>query len=405
MKTYVFPGQGSQTKGMGAPLFEEFPELIEKADEILGYSIKTLCLEDPDGKLSLTQYTQPALYVVNALTYFKKLKEMNKQPDFLAGHSLGEYNAILAAGGFDFETGLKLVKKRGELMSRVSGGAMAAVVGLTEDKIKEILRKSEFTGIDIANLNTTTQIVISGYKDDIYNAKPFFEREGAAYIVLKVSAAFHSRYMEDAKNEFENYLKGFKFSELTIPVISNVTANPYDSNNIVSNLAKQLRASVRWTDSIKYLISHGEIEFEELGPGNVLTNLIAKIRSEIPSAHQEKNNIKKVVFNVEENFENQDEITINVDVSSKDESTANNFINNNDEDFEGRTEYKRKLEVTYQKITNWNKAYPVGTKVICKGYKEELKTRTEAMLLFGHRAAIYVENYNGYFALDEIIPV
>ncbi|NEW09008.1 ACP S-malonyltransferase [Paenibacillus sp. SYP-B3998] len=404
MKTYVFPGQGSQAKGMGENLFEEFPDLIEKSDAILGYSIKTLCLENPDGKLRLTQYTQPALYVVNALTYFKKLKGMNKKPNFLAGHSLGEYNAILAAGGFDFETGLKLVKKRGELMSRASGGAMAAVVGLTEDKIKEILRKNELTDIDIANLNTTTQIVISGYKDDIDRAKPFFEREGASYIALNVSAAFHSRYMQDAKDEFEEYLKGFKFSEITIPVISNVTAKPYDPNDVVSNLADQLRCSVRWTDSIRYLISQGEMEFEELGSGSVLTQLIARIKSETPTAQQEATNVKEVAAHAEENLRNQFKETINIESSSREEPTVNKSIDDTDEDIEGRTAYKRKIEVTYQKIADWNKSYPIGTKVTCQGYNEELKTRTKAMVLFGHRAAIYVEDYNGYFALDEITP-
>jgi len=373
MKTYVFPGQGSQVKGMGANLFEEFPDLIEKADAILGYSIKTLCIENQEEKLHLTQYTQPAIYVVNALTYFKKLKEMNKKPDFLAGHSLGEYNAILAAGGFDFETGLKLVKKRGELMSRASGGAMAAIIKLTEDEVKEILRKNELTDIDIANLNSTTQIVISGYKDDLDRAKPIFEREGASYIALNVSAAFHSRYMQEAKDEFEKHLKNFKFSELTIPVISNVTGKPYDPNDVVSILTDQLCSTVRWTDSIRYLISQGEMEFEELGPGMVLTKLIAKIKSETSVAQQDEINVKEVAADAE--------------------------------DMEGKTAYKRKIAATYQKIADWNKIYSIGTKVTCRGYKGELKTRTEAMVLFGHRAAIYVEDYNGYFALDEITPV
>lgn len=396
MKTYVFPGQGSQMKGMGATIFDEFPELLKKADEILGYSIKTLCLEDPEEKLNLTQYTQPALYVVNTLTYYKKVSEMDKQPDYLAGHSLGEYNAILAAGGFNFETGLRLVKKRGELMSEASGGTMAAVVGLTEADIKEVLRKSGITGIDIANLNTPTQIVISGYKDDIHRSKPFFEREGATYIALNVSAAFHSRYMQEAKDEFEEYLTDFRFSKLTTPVISNVTGKPYDPMNIASNLANQLRSSVRWTDSIRYLISQGEMVFEELGPGTVLTNLIAKIKTEIPPTQQEE---KKQAFDdTLESTKSQRKVKAN----TSDEV----IITTKEEDnLEGVTAYKRKLETTHQIIVDWNNAYPIGTKVACKGYEGELKTRTEALLLFGHRAAIYVENYNGYFALDEITPV
>ena len=130
MLAYVFPGQGSQVVGMGKDLFDEFKEYVDAADEILGYSIKELCLEDPNGVLGLTQYTQPALYVVNALTYLKEVKTTGVKPDFVAGHSLGEYDALFAAGVFDFATGLKLVQKRGELMSQAKGGGMAAVLGL-----------------------------------------------------------------------------------------------------------------------------------------------------------------------------------------------------------------------------------------------------------------------------------
>ncbi|SDD52066.1 malonyl CoA-acyl carrier protein transacylase [Paenibacillus sp. CF095] len=374
MKTYIFPGQGSQAKGMGEGLFEAFPDLVAKADAILGYSIKRLCLDNPEGKLRYTQYTQPALYVVNALTYFKKLRDGAPKPDFLAGHSLGEYNAILAAGGFDFETGLMLVKKRGELMSQASGGAMAAVVGLTEGEIKGVLVNNRLTEIDIANLNTTTQIVISGNKDDIDRAKLYFEREGADYIPLNVSAAFHSRHMQEAKEEFEQYLREFSYSELTIPVISNVTARPYNPAEIVPNLAEQLRSSVRWTDSIRYLIRQGGMEFEETGPGSVLTKIIAKIKVEPPV--------------------NQQRGSVGVRVTKS--------IDRKEEDTEGQAEFKRKIDTAFQKTTEWNQVYPIGTKVTCKGYEDVLITRTEAQVLFGHRAAVYVEGYNGYFALDEI---
>ncbi|MFI2859292.1 ACP S-malonyltransferase [Paenibacillus sp. JSM ZJ436] len=376
MRTYVFPGQGSQTKGMGEKLFAEFPDLVAQADSILGYSIKTLCLDNPDGKLNFTQYTQPALYVVNALSYYKKLKEMNSKPDFLAGHSLGEYNAILAAGGFDFETGLKLVKKRGELMNRASGGAMAAVIGLTEEKIKEVLSRHGLAEIDIANLNSNTQIVISGLVADIESAKPVFEREGAVFIALNVSAAFHSRHMQGAKEEFEEYLKEFTFAELAIPVVSNVTAKPYDPKDVIPHLANQLRSSVRWTDSIRYLVSQGDMVFEELGPGNVLTKLIDKIKGEA--------------------------LAIPVHAVQAEGAGTESKVDP-EEETEGRTAFARKIAVTYQKVADWNKAYPIGTKIKCQGY-EDLRTRTEAMVMFGHRAAIYMEGYNGYFALDEIAP-
>src|SRR5690606_35248979 len=144
----MFPGQGSQSKGMGGMLFDEFQELTEKADKILGYSIKELCLEDSGKELGQTQFTQPALYVVNALSYFKKIKETGQKPDFVAGHSLGEFNALLAAECFDFEAGLKLVKKRGELMSEAGGGGMAAIINAGKEEIESILEKNGLTGID-----------------------------------------------------------------------------------------------------------------------------------------------------------------------------------------------------------------------------------------------------------------
>jgi malonyl CoA-acyl carrier protein transacylase len=227
MRAYVFPGQGSQRTGMGGALFEHFGDLTAKADAVLGYSIEELCLSDPRKVLNKTDYTQPALYVVNAFTYLKKLEDGQPMPDYVAGHSLGEYNALLAAGAFDFETGLKLVKKRGELIGRASGGAMAAVVGLSEEQVLEILRGDGLSGIDIANINSPNQVVISGLKEDIGRAEAFFKT--AAVVPLNVSGAFHSRYMEKAKSDFELFVKNFEFSPLKIPVISNVTARPYNS--------------------------------------------------------------------------------------------------------------------------------------------------------------------------------
>lgn len=161
MISYLFPGQGAQKVGMGGDLFNEFEDITRLADEVLGYSIRELCLFDNYGMLNQTLYTQPALFTVNALMYLKKIKETGIYPDYLAGHSLGEYNALLAAGVFDFKQGLQMVKKRAELMSKVSGGAMAAVIGLGQEGLTEALKKSGYLGIDIANYNSTNQIVIS----------------------------------------------------------------------------------------------------------------------------------------------------------------------------------------------------------------------------------------------------
>lgn len=282
MVTYVFPGQGAQTKGMGDGLFDEFKELTLEADNVLGYSIKELCLEDPNQTLGMTQYTQPALYVVNALSYLQKVNNIGEKPDFVAGHSLGEYDGLFAAGAFDFATGLKLVQKRGELMSHAVGGGMAAVIGLTADQVADTLVSNGLENIDIANYNSPTQIVISGKRADIENAQPIFERVKGVkmYVILKTSGAFHSRYMEQARKEYEGFINNFQFSELMLPVISNFTARPYRQSEIKQNLIQQINHPVKWTESIRYLMGLGEMDFEEIGPGKVLTGLTRRIKNE-----------------------------------------------------------------------------------------------------------------------------
>ncbi|MBP2630736.1 MAG: PfaD family protein [Firmicutes bacterium] len=304
MVTYVFPGQGSQTKGMGDGLFDEFKELTLETDNVLGYSIKELCLEDPNQKLGMTQYTQPALYVVNALSYLQKVNNVGKKPDFVAGHSLGEYDALFAAGAFDFATGLKLVQKRGELMSHATGGGMAAVIGLTADQVADTLASNGLENIDIANYNSPTQIVISGKRADIENAQPIFERvkDVKMYVILKTSGAFHSRYMEQAKKEYEGFINNFQFSQLILPVISNFTARPYKQSDIKHNLIQQINHPVKWTESIRYLMGLGEMEFEEIGPGKVLSGLSRRIKNEAEPliVSQDDQNIDAQVKNVEE---------------------------------------------------------------------------------------------------------
>ena len=277
-KIYVFPGQGSQSPGMGGELFDQFPELVKQADEVLGCSIKDLCLNDPDKRLGQTDYTQPALYIVNALTYLSKTENFDLRPDFVAGHSLGEYNALFAAGVFDFITGLKLVQRRGQIMVKVTGGGMAAVIGMQPDKIKQVLKDASFESIDIANLNSPKQTVISGQKEDIDAVKTVFEDAGVRlFIPLKVSGAFHSRYMQEAQNEFADFLKSFEFQPVQIPVIANYTAAPYQDIETVNNMVQQISSPVRWVESIQYLKQQPEPEFEEVGPGNVLTKLIKQI--------------------------------------------------------------------------------------------------------------------------------
>jgi malonyl CoA-acyl carrier protein transacylase len=275
---FVFPGQGSQKKGMGEGLFERFPDLTEIANAELGYSIKELCLADPRNQLNRTEFTQPALFTVNALTYRKVQAETGRVPDFVAGHSLGEYNALLAAGVFDFRTGLKLVRKRGELMSQASGGGMAAVIGLTKEQILGVIQRSGFNRITIANLNAPQQTVLTGPKADILAIQTQFESAGARmYMPLNVSGAFHSPFMQPARQEFETFLNSIAFKPPQIPVISNVEAAPYPSNRIAELLAQQITSPVRWVESMQFLMKLPAPVFEEIGPGNVLKGLLRQI--------------------------------------------------------------------------------------------------------------------------------
>ena len=276
---YLFPGQGSQSKGMGEDLFDEYPELVGKADSILGYSLKTLCLEDPEGNLNQTQYTQPALFAVSALEYLSHTKETGEKPDFLAGHSLGEYTALFAAGAFDFETGIRLVRKRGELMGKAKGGGMAAVIGIDANRVREILECAGVETVQVANYNSPQQTILSGPVKDLDQISETFTKGGARrYIPLKVSAAFHSRYMDEAGKAFGDFLKTVELDDPKTPVVSNVTARPYESGEIADNLEKQITSSVRWQESVEYLLAQGECAFKEIGPGTVLTKLVQQIQ-------------------------------------------------------------------------------------------------------------------------------
>ncbi len=276
----LFPGQGSQAKGMGAELFARYPDWTAAADGVLGYSIRDLCVDDAQNQLGLTRYTQPALYVVNALMYRARVDEGQPAPAFVAGHSLGEYNALLAAGVFDFVTGLRLVKRRGEIMSEVSGGGMAAVIGLEPTRIQEVLDSTEpGRRIDVANFNSFDQTVIAGPKDDLAAVQPQFEAAGVrAYIPLNVSAPFHSRYMREAQSQFADFLHDVPLAPPSIPVISNVSAKPYEGDLVRQTLSEQIGNSVRWLESMLYLLGQPDPQFEEVGPGQVLTKLLAQIK-------------------------------------------------------------------------------------------------------------------------------
>ncbi|NIF21655.1 ACP S-malonyltransferase [Candidatus Pantoea multigeneris] len=277
---WVFPGQGSQQKGMGAALFARFPEQVKEADAVLGYSIRELCLEDPQGVLGETAFTQPALFVVSALGILAEREDGVAAPDCYAGHSLGEFAALFAAGAFDFATGVALVKERGRLMSTVSRGAMAAVVGMSQARVAEVLAASGLTGIDIANINTAQQIVISGLSDDIAACEARFTAAGARFVKLNVSAAFHSRYMRDIGQQFARFAQQFTFNPLQARVISNYTALDYPPTDYLDLLTQQISQPVRWFESLSRLLAQGDVTQREIGPGQVLTNLFTKIQAQ-----------------------------------------------------------------------------------------------------------------------------
>jgi malonyl CoA-acyl carrier protein transacylase len=287
MIAFVFPGQGSQKRGIGQGLFDEVREYtaVEKdVDALLGYSLRMLCIEDAENRMKETQFTQPCLYVVNALYYYKAVSQ-GVRPAYLAGHSMGEYNALLAAGVFDFMTGLRLIKKRGELMAQARNGGMAAVIGLSAGTIARLIRDNGLDTLDVANFNAPSQIVLSGPVDDIKSAAPIFEKGGARmYMPLQVSAAFHSRYMTDAAKAFADFLAPVSFAALQTPVVANATAQLYPTLNAVESvkslLVKQITNSVRWTQSMRMLIHLGVTQFSETGPGNVLTRLVQQIQQE-----------------------------------------------------------------------------------------------------------------------------
>lgn len=278
MKVYGFPGQGSQQRGMGKELFARYPRETGIADRVLGYSIEELCVHDPERRLGRTEYTQPALYVVSVLTHLDRLAEDAEPADYLIGHSLGEYAALFAAGVFDFETGLRLVQRRGALMAEAGGGGMAAVVGCDEATVLRVLADSGIDELDLANYNAPDQFVLSGPDERVDAARAAFESAGVRAVRLNVSAPFHSRHMRDTAAEFARFLDGFTLRDPAVPVLANVDAQPYAPGTVKATLTAQIASPVRWTDTVRRLMGHGDFDFVELGPGRVLTNLVAKIR-------------------------------------------------------------------------------------------------------------------------------
>lgn len=281
-KAYVFPGQGSQFVGMAKELYEEregAKAYFDKANDILGFDIAKIMFEGPEEDLLKTSVTQPAIFlhsVVDALT------RADFKPEAVAGHSLGEFSALVAAKVLSFEDGLRLVQARANAMQKacdIQKSGMAAIIGMEDSQVEEICGKIEELVIP-ANYNTTGQVVISGTEEGIDKAIEVFKEAGARMAIkLNVNGAFHSPLMKSAEDELGSQINDTKFNEAICPIYQNVVASPVIKlEEIKANLLKQLTAPVRWTQTIVRMKSDGIEEFEEIGPGKVLQGLIRKIK-------------------------------------------------------------------------------------------------------------------------------
>lgn len=270
---WVFPGQGSQTVGMGVDLQETLigKTKFEQAQQILGWSVVEKCQED-EGELSRTLYTQPCLYVIESILG-DLLREKGQAADLVAGHSLGEYSALYAAGVFDFATGLQLVQHRAQLMDTAAGGKMAALMKFSRGQLEQAIAATP--DIVLANDNSEQQVVISGTPEAVEKILSQIKVKRA--VPLKVSGAFHSPLMKTAAQQFEALLSAYEFTDAQIPVLSNVDPTPTRSGTVLKDrLIKQMTSSVRWREIMLQLRKEGISQGVEVGPGKVLTNLIKR---------------------------------------------------------------------------------------------------------------------------------
>ena len=297
---FIFSGQGAQYVGMGKELYDAYPvckNVFDRANEVLGFDIKNLIFNGEKEELNITENTQPAI-LTTSIAILSILKERGIIADITAGLSLGEYSALVASESIDFDTALKLVKKRGHIMQEavpLGIGAMAAVIGLGEDKIKLILNSISNAGtVEIANYNTPNQIVIGGEKDAVNLAQVKLTEAGARKVIpLKVSGPFHTSMLNNASQKLGEYLKDIKFNEPKLKVITNVTGDFItDKNEINSLLEKQVKSSVKWSKTIEKMLEEGIDTFIEIGPSKTLSSFVKEI------SRNKKANLN--IFNVED---------------------------------------------------------------------------------------------------------
>lgn len=286
----IFPGQGSQTVGMGKQLADLYPEvqqMFNKADEKLGFPLSEIIFEGPQEQLTLTINTQPAL-LTTCMAIYERFKQSGIIPSYVAGHSLGEYTALVASESISFEDAVYTVRKRGEFMEEAvpAGiGAMAAVLGMEADYLKKVTDRvtEEGNPVQLANLNCPGQIVISGSVKGVELAGALAKEEGAKRVIpLEVSGPFHSSLMKPAAEQLKSVLDSISIQEAKIPVIANVTASPMTNANVIKEkLVEQLYSPVRWQESVEEMINLGIDTFIEIGPGKVLSGLVKKVNRSV----------------------------------------------------------------------------------------------------------------------------